>query len=356
LTDYPLVSIVILNYNGESCLMPCLQSVLQACYPNFEVILVDNASKDNSLATAQETFGSDSRLKVIQNAVNMGFSGGNNVGFEYSKGEFVVFLNNDTIVEPQWLRPLVEAMTNDPTIGLSQSLLLAVGGEKIVNAGWIFDNYLISKRELCKGKPSDLKLKPVFEISFACGASMMVRREIVETMGLFVKEIPFFYDDTLLSLKTWLQGKRVVTVSASKVQHIVGATNVWQTRFTTYHLSRATICLLFDVYPRLFDFSRAFFVNAFHGSINSFFCLKNRNIAAVLGNIEAFVWSLKNFRYLWRKKLFHWSKAKISTSALEGKFMRIKFPVAFYLFPSTLGDNCSAYEFRKYENRVIDQM
>ncbi|MCL4429975.1 MAG: glycosyltransferase family 2 protein, partial [Chloroflexi bacterium] len=298
----PLVSIVILNYNGQSCLEDCLNSVLETKYPNFEVILVDNASKDNSLKMAQEVFGADPRLKIVKHPTNVGFSGGNNIGYDYSKGEYIVFLNNDTIVDPDWLAILVSAMQNDPTIGLAQSMILNIGGDKIQTAGWLFSNYLIHKYQLCKDKPSNLKFQPVFEVSFACGASMMIKREVAEDMGLFDPKMPFFYDDTLLSLKTWLAQKRVVTVSGSKIRHVGGATNVWNIKFTTFHLLKSNICLLFDIYPKLTDLSKALLVNYFSISINSLFCLKNKNVAAVLGNIHALGWSLKNFGYVWQNR------------------------------------------------------
>ena len=351
-TNYPLVSIIILNYNGESCLANCLSSVLETRYSNFEVILVDNASTDSSFEMAQEAFGADSRLRFVKNKVNLGFSGGNNVGFSYSKGDYIVFLNNDTVVEPDWLVYLVNAMQNDPTIGLAQSMILTIDGEKIQTAGWLFSNYLIHKYQLCKDKPSSLKFHPVFEISFVCGASMIIRREIVREMGLFDPKMPFFYDDTLLSLKTWLAQKRVVTVSGSRIRHVGGATNVWNIQFTTYHLLKSNICLLFDVYSKLADLVRALLVNIFYLSTNSMFFLKRKNMAVIRGNIQGLTWGLSNFRYLWQNRLNHWKKTKISPEKLKEKFIRLKLPVSFYLMPSKLGNDCFTLEVGKYENAL----
>ena len=206
-TDLPLVSVVILNYNGESCLLNCLSSVLQTVYSNFEVILADNASTDSSLEMAQQSFGNDSRLKIVKSTKNLGFSGGNNFGYNFAKGEYIVFLNNDTVVEPDWLIELVNAMRNDATIGLAQSMILTIDGDKIQTAGWLFTNYFLRKHQLCKDEPSSQKFQPIFEVSFVCGAAMIIRRSIIDEMGLFEPKMPFFYDDTLLSLKMWLSKK-----------------------------------------------------------------------------------------------------------------------------------------------------
>ncbi|HSV50112.1 MAG TPA: glycosyltransferase family 2 protein, partial [Candidatus Acidoferrales bacterium] len=311
------------------------------------------ASTNGSLKTAQNLFGGNKKLQIIKNNQNRGFSGGNNTGFEHSKGKYIVFLNNDTTVAPDWLIYLVEAMENDPTIGVAQSLIHTIDGKKIQTAGWLYGNYLIKKHQLFQDTPSNVEFEPIFEVSFVCGASMIIRRDILKAMGAFEPKIPFFYDDTLLSLKTLLSGKKVVTISASKIFHIGSATNVWKTRFTTYSLLRANMLLLFDVYYKKTDLAKALLSNLFYLGISSVFNLQKRNSAAVLGNLEALAWSLRNLRFLWQNRLIHWSKTKITPEELKEKFVRVNIPVAFYLFPTKLSHDHFTYVIRGHEKAMI---
>jgi GT2 family glycosyltransferase len=352
LETQPFVSIIILNYNGERYLDNCLASVLKNDYKNFEVVLVDNASTDLSIKNAMQTFGSDTRVKLVQSQKNLGFSGGNNLGFAHSKGDYLVFLNNDTVVDAQWLTHLVNALQTDESIGLAQSTILMIDGKKIQTAGWLYSDYLVQKYGLAENKTSSLRLQPIFEVSVASGASMITRRALINQIGLFDPTIPFFYDDTLLSFKVWLANKRVVTVSDSKIRHIQGATGVWNIQRTTYNLLKAKMCLMFDIYYKIGDLAKGLSVNIFSIAINSLFFLRKKNLAVIFANIQALTWSLKHFRYLWRNRLNHWAKTKISPEELQEKFVRINLPLPLYLVPSKLSISRYAFETGKYESAL----
>ncbi len=307
-----------------------------------------------SVKNALETFDGEPRLRLIQSNINLGFSGGNNLGFTHAKGDYIVFLNNDTIVDSQWLTQLVNAMQTDDSIGLAQSTILMIDGQKIQTAGWLYSNYLVQKHGLAENKTSGLKMHPVFEVSVASGASMITRRSLIDEIGLFDPEIPFFYDDTLLSFKVWLANKRVVTVSGSKIRHIQGATNVWNLKRTTYNLLKAKICLMFDVYYPIGDLARGLFVNLFSIMVNSLFFLKKRNLPVIFANVSALGWGLKNFRYLWLNRLSHWAKKKIAPRQLQERFVRIQLPLPLYLVPSKLSISRFAFETQKYESTLLE--
>jgi GT2 family glycosyltransferase len=352
---YPFVSIVVLNYNGKNHLMNCISTVLKNNYPNFEVVLVDNASTDGSLQPIEERYSADPRLQIVKSNRNLGYSGGNNLGFNHSKGRYIVFLNNDTTVEADWLVHLVEALEHDSSIGIAQSLIYSMDKKSIQSAGWLYSDYLITKYALCADKPANLKFKPVFDISFACGASMIIWREILDELGAFEPSVPFFYDDTLLTLKARLLGKRAVTVSASKMCHASGATGVWKTYFTTFNLHRANNILIFDVFHEPFDLIKAAVFSTANAASNTVFNVLKRNVGAVTGNINAFAWTIRNFPFIWRNRLEHWSKTAVSAEQLKKGFVRLNVPVAFYLFPSQASADWLSSAMCGYEKKVSRQ-
>jgi len=348
----PLVSVIILNYNGKNYLQNCLKTVLENSYPNFEVILVDNASTDSSLKDAQTVFGGDPRLKTILNSRNLGFSGGNNAGFMHCHGEYVVFLNNDTQVEADWLTQLVAAMQNDPKIGLAQSKIINMHNEETQNAGWLFSNFLTRKHALGEKKPRQVTFHPIYEVSVASGASMIAPRSLIEQVGLFEPEIPFFYDDTLLSFKVWRANKKVVAVEGSRIRHIMGATSSWNVEFTTFNLQKAKTCLLFDVYFNLKDLAEAMLVNFSHSLALTLFLLRCKRLPAILGTLRGMSWSFRNFPYLWRSRQKHWIEPGISPSELKEKFIKIKLPTALYLVPSKLCNDWFDFATAEYEKSI----
>jgi GT2 family glycosyltransferase len=351
----PLVSVIILNFNGENYLKQCLFSVLSTKYPNFEVIFVDNASIDSSLNVVEKNFGNDKRLRIFPSSENLGFSAGNNFGFSHARGNYVVFLNNDTIADPYWLDALVSTMEKDKTIGLAGSTILSIDGKKLRGAGGLWSDYLLFLWPIGAGKAGDFKFIPTFEVSFATGCSLIARKEFLDEIGLFDPEIPYNYDDTLLSVKTWLAGKRVVSVSDSRICHIGGATTkkFWSSQSVTFSLLRAKMCLLFDVYFNFNDLLKALFVLHFSLAVESGFSAIAKNPSEMLGSIRASTWLIKNFKHVWTNRLKHWSSPKISPELLVAKIIRIKLPFPLCIAHSNLTYTFYRNECLKYEKTLF---
>lgn len=109
MTNQPKISVIIVNYNGQDFLADCLESVLKSDYPNYEVILVDNNSSDNSVNIIKNKF---QQVKIIINKKNFGFARANNIGIQQANGDAFLLLNNDTVVSPQLVRQLADELFN----------------------------------------------------------------------------------------------------------------------------------------------------------------------------------------------------------------------------------------------------
>ncbi len=224
LNNQPLVSVIMLNYNGVALIERCLGSVLNSDYPNFEVLFVDNASTDQSVTFAKEKFGRDQRLRIVQYRENFGFAQGNDKAVREAKGEYLVFLNTDTEVTPPWINELVKVMESDRTVGSAQSKLLGLADREIFDGvGDVMDFYG-GAFSLGHGEKDLGQYQTLREIFSARGAAFIVRRSIFEDVGMFDPKFVSFLEDIDLGWRIWLNGYRVVYVPKSVVYHLGGAT------------------------------------------------------------------------------------------------------------------------------------
>lgn len=324
--NLPFASIIIVNFNGASFLNECLSSVFRTEYPNFEVILVDNASTDKSLSIAQ-TFASKNDIKIIKNEKNLGFGPANNVGFEHSRGDYIVFLNNDTIVNSNWLSILISTMENDDSIGLAQSLILNIEGKTIQTAGFLKSDFWIHEYSVASGKKlMQSPLPETFEVSTVMGAGMIAKRKFLLRIGLFDPRYFWYYDDEFISFKTWLAGKRVITISGSQIRHIGGGTrknrntNVSEFRY----LAINNYSLVINIY-RQAELIQALYTGLIASLFTSLFqIILYKKPEHMLGNIQACFWFLKNSKYVWTNRLRYWQTAKLSPKALIEKLIKVR--------------------------------
>jgi GT2 family glycosyltransferase len=330
--ERPFVSIIIVNFNGKHFLKECLSTVLETKYPDFEVIFVDNASTDKSVDYVNNKFHKNKNLKLIENRENLGFGPANNAGFKVAKGDYIVFLNNDTSVEPEWLAALVDAMENDATIGLASSLFLNMDGQTIQTAGTLKCDYMMPGYWIKMNKDYSKETFPkVFEISSAMGAAMIAKRKFLEQIGMFDPKYFYYYDDDYLSFRTWISGKRVVTVSGSIVRHFLGGTSGKNDFLKYRHGFIGNTSLIFDIYWNLLDLTKGLFIFFVHRVFYD--SLFNRKIVRFRGSMSGVFWILKNLKYVWRNRLKYWSIAVIDENMLRYRMIKIHIPSTLYLIP-----------------------
>jgi GT2 family glycosyltransferase len=216
----PDVSVIIVNYNGRFHLDTCLRSLSAQEGVPFEIILVDNASVDGSVDFVRDSFPS---VRLLALGVNEGFAGGNNRGAAQARGRLLVFLNNDTRVEPGWLVALRDGLTWSPDVAMVTSrivfmhdpTILDSAGDGVTRAGGAF------KRGHGGSATRYLRRREVFG---ACGAAFLIVREVFEEVEGFDEDFFLSHEDVDLSYRVRLRGYRCVYMPEAVVRHAGSAT------------------------------------------------------------------------------------------------------------------------------------
>lgn len=216
-----MISVIIVNWNGGSVLVRCVKSVLESDYHNFEVIVVDNASSDGSIEGLINLYGSDPRLHIIRLKKNVGFALANNIGALHSKGEYLVFLNNDTVVKRDWLKELLQPFLKDPTVAVAQAKLLSIDGKYIDGAGDYIDRFgypmILGHGDVDRGQYDQER-----EIFSARAAAMMVRAYVFRKVGMFDGTFFAGCEDVDLGWRIRLAGYKAVLCPKAVVWHVGG--------------------------------------------------------------------------------------------------------------------------------------
>jgi len=209
----PRISIVLLNYNGRQWLDRCFQSLeRQTIFREIELILTDNNSADDSVALTQAWLArSGARGQVVQNGANLWYCGANNNGAAVATGQFVLFLNNDTWLEPDCLEKLFQETTQAGADGAAP-LVLNYDDDTYQGGG---DSGL-DWFGIAVGGPPFKHVTPTFA---SPGCSLLVRTELFKKIGGFPPELLIYADETDLSWRVWIAGGKLVSVPTSRVHH-----------------------------------------------------------------------------------------------------------------------------------------
>ena len=210
----PRISVIIVNYNGKELLQKCLESLFKIDYNNFEVILVDNNSTDGSM---EFVIKNHPNVIVVKLDSNKGFAEPNNIGAKIAKGEYLLFLNNDTITTTNFISEMIKVLEKDEKIAICQSLLLKPDGN-IDSSGDFIDKMGIVYN-------SKTKTDEIREISSARGACMLMRKKIFDKLGGFDEKFFFSFEDVDLGWRSWILGYKTVVVPQSIVYHSAGKTS-----------------------------------------------------------------------------------------------------------------------------------
>jgi GT2 family glycosyltransferase len=215
----PKVAIIIVTYNARQYLDDCLLSLKKINYPldDFKVVIVDNNSQDDTVSHIQNNF---SEFHLISLDKNLGFAGGNNVGFEFASKnnyDYVFALNQDTAVDPNFLIKAVELAQSNNQIGAVQSKLLLHGQPDKVNSTGNHIHYLGFAYAGGHQTP-DQKIN-ISKIAYPSGAAVLYRMSALAEVGFFDEELFLYHEDTDLGWRLWLAGWQCILSPESIVYH-----------------------------------------------------------------------------------------------------------------------------------------
>ncbi|WP_440953190.1 glycosyltransferase family 2 protein [Methanococcoides sp. FTZ1] len=221
---HPKVSIIILNWNGKEDTVECLESLKHITYPYYEILLADNGSTDGSVEYFKGTYP---EVEIIENGENLGFAEGNNVAIRYAleKGtDYILLLNNDTVVDPGFLEELVKVSESDSKIAIvgpkvymydEPNKITYIGGSINLHSGNMKYPYL---NQLDVGQ-----FNKEIELDYISGCSLLIKKTAIDNVGILDPNFFLYQEDVDLCLRAKKKGYKVICVPNSKIWHKVSA-------------------------------------------------------------------------------------------------------------------------------------
>ncbi len=237
----PFISIIIVNWNGKSFLHDCLTSLEKNSYKNYEILFVDNASTDDSIAYVKQHFPS---IKIISNTKNLGFAGGHQVAFEKARGDAILLLNTDTLVKKNLIKELIHVLYSQKDIGLVQPKILLYYHKKLIDSvgSFFLGNGLLYHYGHEKNHTLS-KYNKQMEIFSAKGVCVLMKQSVLQKTGLFDKDFFCYFEETDLCLRIWLAGYKVIYTPKTAVYHKEGGSSKQSNPFVIqYHSSKNALC------------------------------------------------------------------------------------------------------------------
>jgi len=240
-------SVIILNWNGKHLLEECLDSVLAQTFRTFETIVVDNGSNDGSPDFLRTRYGD--LLRLIALPENFGYAGGNNRGIEAADGTWIVFLNNDTQVDPRWLEELADAISRHPDASIfACKVLNYFRRDEIDTVGHLLypDGINRGRGRLEKDRGQYDREEEVF---FPSGCAAAYRKDLLDAIGGFDESFFAYGDDTELGLRARLYGASCLLAPGAVVYHKYSETTGTYSEFKVYQVERNRVWVLLKCFP-----------------------------------------------------------------------------------------------------------
>lgn len=244
MTEPPLVSVIIPNWNGIAYLPICLNALRSQTHSHVEVIVADNASTDGSQELIQREYP---EVRLVALNENRGFTGACNAGIQNANGEIIALLNNDTEADHAWLEAVVEAFSRHPEAGIVASKMLLFDQRDTLHAAgdYVRRNGLPGNRGVWEKDDGRFDIEDY--VFSACGGASAYRRAMLDAIGLLDDDFFFSCEDVDLAWRAQLSGWRTVYAPSAVVYHHLAATGGGVT--ASYYDGRNTLWLIVKNMP-----------------------------------------------------------------------------------------------------------
>ena len=296
------LSIIIPHHNGEELLFNCLESILnQISIKDFEIIVVDNGSIDNSADKAKEKFPS---INLLKSETNLGYSGGCNFGAKNAKGEYTIFLNNDTLHTKNWIEELIGFLDKNPQAGAAQPKILNATNKDTFDyaggAGGYIDKYcfpFVRGRIFNSLEKDSNQYDDVKKIFWASGAAFIIRTELLRELNYFDNIYFAYMEEIDLCWRLQALGLGIWNVPTSVVYHF-GKQTIKENTFKSHYLNHRNSWILFIKNSATFEKGLLIIKRFILDLMAAVYSILTFDIKRFLAIFSSHLWLVYNFKTL----------------------------------------------------------
>lgn len=296
----PRVSIITINFNNSSYTRALLQSLLQCKYTNLEVIVVDNNSSKSDF---EELLKIESQFLLIPSPENLGFAGANNLGINFATGEFIFFINNDTILEQDAITNMVKALAKNPGAGAISPIIRYLDSPYLIQfAGFSEMSPIIQRmKAIAKNQAKYPYQCEPKQIAYAHGCAMMVKREVIEVVGTMPEKYFLYYEELDWCTKIKKHEYSIWLQPNSVIYHKASASTGVESPLQVYFKNRNRILFLRRNYKGLTKLLAFVYLLTFSFPNNVLRQVFNKNIRGLTAYINAWLWHFSAFKNNYKK-------------------------------------------------------
>lgn len=318
------VSVVVLNFDGKTRLRRCLDSLIKTDYPNFQIVVVDNGSSDGSIDLVKEHYPG---VKVIQHDKNYGFALGYNLALDFFDSQYVALVNNDIVVEPNWLIGLIAPFQNNKNVAATTPKMLFLDAPDVINAaGGSCDIFGVGLNrgngEVDRGQYDTFE-----EVFYGNGGALVLSRKVWRDVGQFDERYFMYGEDLDWCWRARLKGYTVVYVPKSKVYHEWRGSHesrmayVLERHWLSTMVKNYQLKTLISVFPKYIGLK----------ILKAIWLLKNGNSNEKFAVLRAFVWNLRNLKTTWQKHVQIQASRKLLEDVILRRMVKQSFELSLWL-------------------------